>query len=123
MCCVCQNNYIATKVVMSQLPPAALSSLLTTPAAAADQLTAEILFHSLTSLQLSPPAQTADKVHNYLPRLMDVFCSSYSSDDVSMMSLIISFLTSLSSSPHLCDILSQQDCLTHLQQLAGKFEF
>ena len=120
LCCLCQNNYIATKMVMSQLPPAALSSLLTTPAAAAaDQLTAEILLHSLTSLQLSTPAQTADKVHDYLPRLMDVFCSSYSSDDVSMMSLIVSFLTSLSSSPHLCDILSQQDCLTHLQQLAG----
>lgn len=120
---MCQNNYIATKVVMSQLPPAALSSLLTTPAAAAaDQLTAEILLHSLTSLQLSPPAQTADKVHDYLPKLMDVFCSSYSSDDVSMMSLIISFLSSLSSSP-LCDILSQQDCLTHLQQLAGELYF
>ena len=49
--------------------------------------------------------------------LLDVFCSSYSIDDISMMSLIISFLSSLSTDPDLRDLLSQQDCLPQLQQL------
>ena len=96
LCCLCQGNYIASKMVMASLTPDTLVSMFSTPATSScDQLAAEILLHSLTSLQLSPLPQSQDKIHSYLPKLLDVFCSSYSSDDVSMMSLIVSFLSVL----------------------------
>ena len=111
-------------MVISSLSPSTLSTLVTTNAnSASDQLTAEVLVHSMAKYQLSrsPPSQS--KVQSYLPALVDVFCSSYSSDDIPMMSLIISFLSSLSSDPDLQTILSQQDCLPYLNQLLLVHDF
>ena len=97
LCCLCQDNYIVCKMTMSIMTPDTLISTFSNPSTSpCDQLTAEILLHSLTSLQLSPLSQSPEKIHSYLPKLLDVFCSSYSSDDIPMMSLIVSFLSSIS---------------------------
>ena len=60
-------------------------------------------------LSRSPPSQS--KLQSFLPALVDVFCSSYSTDDIPMMSLIISFLSSLATDPDMQTWLCQQDCL------------
>ena len=100
------------------MSPETLSSMFSNPSTSpCDQLTAEFLLHSLTSLQLSPLSQSQDKIQSYLPKLIDVFCSSYSSDDIPLMSLIVSFLESVSNDSQVHEHLSQQDCLPHLQQL------
>ena len=120
LCSLCHDNYIVTKLVISLLPDPSLASLLSTHSPSpSEQMLAEILLHSFTTLQLSPKPPSQDKVHSYLPKLMDVFCSSYSGDDVPMMSILNSFLSKLSSDSIIRDILAQQDCLTHLQQLLG----
>jgi len=118
LCCLCQDNYIVCKMTMSIMSPETLSSMFSNPSTSpCDQLTAEFLLHSLTSLQLSPLSQSQDKIQSYLPKLIDVFCSSYSSDDIPLMSLIVSFLESVSNDSQVHEHLSQQDCLPHLQQL------
>ena len=131
LCCLCQGevshhhhlsshqnnrnilgNYIATKIVISSLSPSTLETLVTTTTKSpADQLTVEVLVHSMTKYQLSrsPPSQS--KLQSFLPALVDVFCSSYSTDDIPMMSLIISFLSSLATDPDMQTWLCQQDCL------------
>jgi len=124
LCSLCHDNYIVTKLVISLLPDPSLASLLSTQSPSpSEQMLAEILLHSFTTLQLSPKPPSQDKVHSYLPKLMDVFCSSYSNDDVPMMSILNSFLSKLSSDSIFRDILAQQDCLTHLQQLLVVADF
>lgn len=111
-------------MVISSLDVSMLTTMMTTnTASASDQLTAEVLLHSMTKYQLSraPPSQS--KVQSYLPALVDVFCSSYGTDDIPMMSLIISFLSSLASDPDLQTLLGQQDCLPHLNQLLLVHDF
>ena len=111
-------------MVISSLSLTTLNTLLTTTTkSAADQLTVEVLVHSMTKYQLSrsPPSQS--KLQSFLPALVDVFCSSYSTDDIPMMSLIISFLSSLASDPDLQTLLGQQDCLPHLNQLLLVHDF
>ena len=120
MCSLCHDNYVVTKLVLSSLPDPSLTSLLSTPCPApSEQVLTEILLHTFTTLQLSPKPPSQDKAHSYLPKLMDVFITSYSGDDVPMMSLLISFLSKLSSDSFFRETLAQQDCLTHLQQLLG----
>ena len=120
ICSLCHDNYIVTKLVISFLPDPSIASLLSTPSPSpTEQMLAEILLHTFTTLQLSPKPPSEEKVHSYLPKLMDVFCTSYSGDDVPMMSLLNSYLSKLSSDSIFREILAQQDCLTHLQQLIG----
>ena len=115
---LCQDNYTVTKLTMSLLPQETLTSMVTSSSGgASDQLTAEILLHSLTTLQLSPLAQPADKLQSLLPKMIDVFCSAYSNDDLPMQTLLITFLTSLTHDSQYKDVLRQQDCLSHTQQL------
>ena len=111
-------------MVISSLSLTTLNTLLTTTTkSAGDQLTVEILVHSMTKYQLSrsPPSQS--KLQSFLPALVDVFCSSYSTDDIPMMSLIISFIASLASDPELQTLLRQQDCLPHLKELLIVHDF
>merc|ERR1719397_1173502 len=52
LCCLCQGNYIATKMVISCLPPATITRLMTvTNSEPADQLTAEILIFFMSNYQ------------------------------------------------------------------------
>ena len=111
-------------MVISSLSPSTLSTLVTTNTnSPSDQLTVEVLVHSMAKYQLnrSPPSQS--KLQSFLPALVDVFCSSYSTDDIPMMSLIISFLASLASEPDTQNLLGQQDCLPHLNQLLLVHDF
>jgi len=124
LCCLCKGNYISTKLLLSTLPPPTITSLFSTPnTTPSDQLTAEILCYYMTRVQLSSQPPATSKVNSYLPKLLDVFCSSYMSDDISMMSLLNSFLLSLSVDPEYRSILSQQDCLSSLQQLLVTADF
>ena len=136
LCCLCQGNYIPTKMVISSLPSDTLTGLITSSMSSpADQLTAEILFYYIARYQLTrlvksivellssltmcsirlPPSE--GRLQAYLPLVLDVFCSSYCGDDISMMSLAISFLSSLKADPDIKSLLSEQDCLHHLQQV------
>ena len=111
-------------MVVSSLSPSTLETLVTnTTKSSSDQLPVEVLVHSMTKYQLSrsPPSQS--KLQSFLPTLLDVFCSSYSTDDIPMMSLIISFLSSLSTDPDMQTLLSQQDCLPHLNKLLIAHDF
>jgi len=124
LCCLCRGNYIATKLLLATLPPPTINALFTTPNnTVSDQLVAEILCYYMTKVQLSPHPPNSVKVHAYLPKLIDVFCSSYVADDVPMMSLLNSFLSCLSSDSEYRSILSQQDCLPSLQQLLVMADF
>jgi len=124
LCNLCRDNYISTKHLLEILSPPDINALVTTPNSThSDQLVAEILCYYMAKVELSShPPETA-KVHSYLSKLIDVFCSSYVADDEPMMSLINSFLSSLSSDPEYRSILSQQDCLPFLQQLLVMAEF
>ena len=54
LCCLCQGNYIPTKMVISSLPPDTLTGLITSSTSSpADQLTAEILFYYIARYQLT----------------------------------------------------------------------
>eukprot|EP00090_Calanus_glacialis_P002035 TRINITY_DN11524_c0_g1_i1.p1 TRINITY_DN11524_c0_g1~~TRINITY_DN11524_c0_g1_i1.p1 ORF type:complete len:825 (+),score=377.38 TRINITY_DN11524_c0_g1_i1:53-2527(+) len=124
LCCLCRGNYISTKLLLATLPPPSITALFSTPnTTPSDQLVAEILCYYMTRVQLSPNPPNPAKVNSYLPKLLDVFCSSYVSDDISLMSLLTSFLTSLSSDTEYRSILAQQDCLPSLQQLLVMADF
>jgi len=124
LCCLCKGNYISTKLLLSTLPPPTIISLFSTPnTTPSDQLTAEILCYFMTRVKLSSHPPSTAKVNSYLPKLLDVFCSSYASDDISLMSLLNSFLSSLSSDTEYRSILSQQDCVPSLQQLLVMADF
>jgi len=124
LCCLCKGNYISTKLLLATLPPPSITAFFSTPnTTISDQLVAEILCYYMTRVQLSPHPPNPTKVNSYLPKLIDVFCTSYGEDDVSMMSLLDSFLSSLSSDPEYRTILSQQDCLSSLQQLLVMADF
>lgn len=124
LCSLCRGNYVSTKLLLATLPLPVINSLFTTPnSSLSDQLVAEILCYYMTRVQLSPHPPNSEKVNSYLPKLIDVFCSSYVADDVAMMSQINSFLTTLSSDTEYRSILSQQDCVSSLQQLLVVADF
>eukprot|EP00092_Neocalanus_flemingeri_P107418 GFUD01137871.1.p1 GENE.GFUD01137871.1~~GFUD01137871.1.p1 ORF type:complete len:824 (-),score=300.44 GFUD01137871.1:355-2826(-) len=124
LCCLCRGNYISTKLLLSTLPPPTITALFSTPnTTPSDQLISEMLCYFMTRVQLSSHPPSPAKVNSYLPKLMDVFCSSYVADDISLMSLLISFLSSLSTDTEYRSILAQQDCLPSLQQLLVVADF
>ena len=53
ICSLCHDNYIVTKLVISFLPDPSLASLLSTPSPSpCEQMLAEVLLHTFTTLQL-----------------------------------------------------------------------
>jgi len=124
LCCLCRGNYIATKMLVAILSPPSLSSLYSTPnASSTDQIVAEILCYFMSRVQLPPNPPNNSKIKAYLPKIIDVFCSSYVSDDISLMSLLNSFVSLISSDTDYRSILSQQDCTESLQQLVVMADF
>jgi len=124
LCNLCRDNYISTKHLLETLSPPDINALVTTPNSThTDQLVAEILCYYMSKVELSSHPPDTSKVNSYLSKLIDVFCSSYVADDEPMMSLINSFLSSLSSDPEYRSILCQQDCLPSMQQLLVMAEF
>jgi len=124
LCCLSKDNYISTKLLLSTLSTQALQGIFSTPNTSSDdQLTAEILCYFMTKVKLSPNPPSPAKVKGYLPKLVDVFSTSYASDDIPLMSLLTSFLASLSSDSEYRSILAQQECLPHLHQLLVMADF
>jgi len=124
LCNLCRDNYISTKHLLETLSPPEINALVTTPNSThTDQLVAEMLCYYMSKVELSSHPPDSAKVNSYLSKLIDVFCSSYVADDEPMMSLINSFLSSLSSDPEYRSILCQQDCLPSMQQLLVMAEF
>jgi len=124
LCNLCRDNYISTKHLLETLSPPDINALVTTPNSThTDQLVAEILCYYMSKVELSSHPPDTAKVNSYLSKVIDVFCSSYVADDEPMMSLINSFLSSLSSDPEYRSILCQQDCLPAMQQLLVMAEF
>ena len=96
LCCLCKGNYISTKLLLATLPPPSITAFFSTlNTTISNQLVAEILCYYMTRVQLSPHLPNPTKVNSYLPKLIDVFCTSFGEDDVPMMYL--PFLSSLSS--------------------------
>ena len=124
LCSLCQGNFISTKILMSQLSPATLTSIYSTSTSStSDQVCYEILLHHLNSLHLSPVSPHPDKQEELLPKIIDVFCSSYTNDDLPMMCLLTTFITSLSTTAQIRDTLAQQDCVSQTQQLVVISDF
>jgi len=115
LCHLARGSYLATKILLAELPHAHLSSL--TFISPTDQLYAECLSYYMRRVNLAKCLPHDDRVSDYLTRMTSLFITSVSVDDHSTMRLVLMFLKDLSQDPAYSSMLSVQENLDKVQQL------
>jgi len=115
LCHLARGSYLATKILLAELPHANLSSL--TFISPTDQLYAECLSYYMRRVNLAKCLPHDARVDDYLTRMTSLFITSVTVDDHSTMRLVLMFLKDLSQDPAYSSKLSVQDNLDKVQQL------
>lgn len=124
LCCLCRGSYVATRLLLAATSHSDRQDLFS--ASSADpgtKVAAECLCYHLSRVNLAEAIPHAAKVKEYLPKIMDAFCTAYGEDDLATMTLVTDFLSDLREDHEYVRILSEQDCLSSIQQLLVMADF